>query len=175
MVMKTTYLHRQMDFFTFLMLFDLCIQLLTCSTIWISPQLEFPACQQGWTMIQWKWTWSLSVVPNFATARTVGYQAPPSMVFSRQEYWSGLPFTSPGDLPNPEIEPGSSTLQTGTLPSEPPGKSIPESYDKRHWKFRGFSLLQFFFWTLNQWNLYLREVPPSLPKNTLIWVRSDTG
>ena len=71
-------------------------------------------------------------MPNFATARTVGYQAPPSMVFSRQEYWSGLPFTSPGDLPNPEIEPGSSTLQTGALPSEPPGKSIPESYDKRH-------------------------------------------
>ena len=46
------------------------------------------------------------------------------MEFSRQEYWSGLPFPSPGDLPNPEIEPGSPTLQAGTLPSEPPGKAI---------------------------------------------------
>ena len=118
---------------------------------------------------------SLSRAQLFATARTVGYQAPPSMVFSWQEYWSGLTFTSPGDLPNPGIEPGSSALQTGALPFEPPGKSIPGSYDKRHWKFRGFSLLQFFFWTLNQWNLYLREVPPSLPQNSLIWVRSDTG
>ena len=44
------------------------------------------------------------------------------MGFSRQEYWSGLPFPSPGDLPNPEIEPGSSTLQADSLPSEPPGK-----------------------------------------------------
>ena len=43
--------------------------------------------------------------------------------FSRQEYWSGLPFPSPGDLPNPGIEPGSPTLQADTLPSEPPGKS----------------------------------------------------
>ena len=41
--------------------------------------------------------------------------------FSRQEYWSGLPFCPPGDLPNPGIEPSSLTLQTGSLPSEPPG------------------------------------------------------
>ena len=45
-----------------------------------------------------------------------------SMGFSRQEYWSGLPFSSPGDLPNPEIEPGSPALQADSLPSEPPGK-----------------------------------------------------
>ena len=51
----------------------------------------------------------------------LAYQAPPSIGFSRQEYWSGLPFPSSGDLPNPGIKPGSSTLQTGTLPSEPPG------------------------------------------------------
>ena len=50
----------------------------------------------------------------------IDYQAPPSMGFSRQEYWSGLPFPSPGDLPNPGIEPGSPTLQTGALLSEPP-------------------------------------------------------
>ena len=46
------------------------------------------------------------------------------MEFSRQEYWSGLPFPSPGDLPNPGIEPGSPVLQADALPSEPPGKSI---------------------------------------------------
>ena len=51
---------------------------------------------------------------------TVAYQAPPSMGFSRQECWSGLPFPSPGDLPNPGIEPGSPALQADALPSEPP-------------------------------------------------------
>ena len=56
------------------------------------------------------------------TSWTVADQAPPSMEFSRQEYWSGLPFPSPGDLPDPGIEPGSSTLQADALPSEPPGK-----------------------------------------------------
>ena len=44
------------------------------------------------------------------------------MGFSRQEYWSGLPFPSPGDLPNPEIKPRSPTLQAASLPSEPRGK-----------------------------------------------------
>ena len=44
------------------------------------------------------------------------------MKFSRQEYWSGEPFPSPGDLPDPGIEPGSPTLQADSLPSEPPGK-----------------------------------------------------
>ena len=58
----------------------------------------------------------------FAIQWTVAYQAPPSMWFSRQEYWSGLPFPSPGDLPNPGIESGSPTLQADTLPSEPLGK-----------------------------------------------------
>ena len=54
---------------------------------------------------------------------TVGHQAPLSMGFSRQEYWIGLPFPSPGDLPNPGIEPGSSASQADALPSEPPGKN----------------------------------------------------
>ena len=45
-----------------------------------------------------------------------------SMKFSRQEYWSGLPFPSPGDLPDPGIEPGSPALQANSLLSEPPGK-----------------------------------------------------
>ena len=59
-----------------------------------------------------------------SSSRTVAYQAPPSMGFSRQEYWSGLPFPSPGDLPNPRIEPRSSALQTDALTSEPPGKTV---------------------------------------------------
>ena len=53
---------------------------------------------------------SLSRVRLFATSWTVAYQVPPSMGFSRQEYWSGLPFPSLGDLPNPGIEPRSPTL-----------------------------------------------------------------
>ena len=56
------------------------------------------------------------------TPWTVATQAPLSMEFSRQEYWSGLPCPSPGDLPDPEIKLGSSTLQADSLPSEPPGK-----------------------------------------------------
>ena len=65
---------------------------------------------------------SLSRVRLFATPWTVAYQAPPSMGFSRQEYWSGVPFPSPGDLHDPGIEPGSPTLQADALTSEPPGK-----------------------------------------------------
>ena len=61
----------------------------------------------------------LSRIRLFVTPWTVAYQAPLFMGFSRQEYWSGLPFPSPGDLPNPGIEPGSPVLQTDALPSEP--------------------------------------------------------
>ena len=64
----------------------------------------------------------LSRVRLFATPRTVACQAPLSMEFSRQEHWSGLPFCSQGDLPDPEIELGSPALQADSLPSEPPGK-----------------------------------------------------
>ena len=67
---------------------------------------------------------SLSRVRLFATPWTVAYQAPPSMGFSRQEYWSGLPFPSPGDLPDPGIEPRSPVLQADALTSEPPGKPL---------------------------------------------------
>ena len=65
---------------------------------------------------------SLSHVRFFAIPWTVVYQASLSMGFSRQEYWSGLPFPSPGDLPDPGIEPRSPALQADALPSEPPGK-----------------------------------------------------
>ena len=64
----------------------------------------------------------LSCVWLFVTPRTVVYQASPSMGFSRQEYWSGLPFPSPGDLPNVGIEPRSAALEADTLLPEPSGK-----------------------------------------------------
>ena len=69
----------------------------------------------------------VSRVRLFATPWTVAYQAPLSMGFSRQECWSGVPFPSPGDLPDPGIKPGSPALQANALPSEPPGK--PTLYD----------------------------------------------
>ena len=62
---------------------------------------------------------SLSHVRLFATPWTIAYQAPPSMGFSRQQCWSGLPFPSPGYLLNPGIKPRSPTLQADPLPSEP--------------------------------------------------------
>ena len=103
---------------------------------WIHPRLSHTHCW-GWTCFpkaksfamfsflglhKWKWkkVKSLSRVRLFATSWTIAYQAPPSMGFSRQECWSGLPFPSPGDLPNPGIEPGSPALQADTLPSAPP-------------------------------------------------------
>ena len=61
--------------------------------------------------------------PTLCNPMDCSYQAPLSMGFSRQEYWSGLPFLSPGDLPNPGFEPGSPALQADALQSEPPGKS----------------------------------------------------
>ena len=71
---------------------------------------------------------SLSHVRLFATLWTVAHQAPPSMGFSRQEYWSGVPFLSPGDLPDPGIKPRSPALQAGALTSEPPGKPTDDHY-----------------------------------------------
>ena len=65
---------------------------------------------------------SLSRVRLFVTTWTIAYQAPPSVGFSRQEYWSGLPFPPPEDLPNPGIELRSPTLQADALSSEPPRK-----------------------------------------------------
>ena len=62
--------------------------------------------------------------PTLATPWTVACQAPLSMGFSRKEYWSGLPFFSPGDLPDPGIEPGSPALQADDLPTELWGKPL---------------------------------------------------
>ena len=69
----------------------------------------------------------LSGVRLFAAPWTVAYQAPPSMGFSRQEYWNGLPFPSPGDLPDPGIKPRSPALEADALTSEPPEKILPDN------------------------------------------------
>ena len=87
---------------------------------WMSPKALQTGCPCTASWRRWflnfmckseKKVKSLSRVQLFATPWTVAYQAPPSMGFSRQECWSGLPFPSPGDLPNPGIKPGSPALQ----------------------------------------------------------------
>ena len=85
------------------------------------------------TTLKWKMKMKLlSHVWFFAILWTVAHQASPSMRFSRQEYRSGLPFPSPGNLSNPGIEPDSPTLQADALSSEPPGK--PGSYSINQFK-----------------------------------------
>ena len=72
-----------------------------------------------------------SVVSDSVTPWSVACQAPLSMGFPRQEYWREFPFPSPGDLPDPGIEPRSPALQADSLPTEPPGKPILD-YSQRH-------------------------------------------
>ena len=79
----------------------------------------------------------LSHVQLFATPWTVACQAPLYMGFSRQEYWSKLPFPSPGDHPNRGSEPRSPTLQADSLPSEPPGKPCNVQHDKYNYHIPG--------------------------------------
>ena len=84
---------------------------------------KIEAERSGWQRIRWsKRKSSHSVVSDSVTPWTVACQTPLSMEFSRQGYWSGLPFPSPGDLPNPGIELRSPALQAASLPSEPPGR-----------------------------------------------------
>ena len=87
---------------------------------------------------------SRSAVP-FVTPRTEARQAPLSMEFSRQEYWSGLPCPSPGDLPDAGPEAGSPALQGDSLPSEPPGKPIHCPTTPRFY----LSLLLFGIWRVS--------------------------
>ena len=75
------------------------------------------------TVKKWSESVSYSVMSDSATPWIVGHQASLSMEFSREEYWSGQPFSSPGDLPNPGMEPRSLILQADSLPFDPPGKT----------------------------------------------------
>ena len=73
---------------------------------------------------------SLSHVQLFGTPWTVAYQAPLSMGFFRQKYWSGLPFPFPGDLPDPGVKPAIPKLEADSLPIESLGKPIFKQYCK---------------------------------------------
>ena len=74
--------------------------------------------------------WGMTeVAQSMSDPWTIAHQAHPSMEFSRQEYWTGLPFPSPGDLPDPGIRPGSPTLRADALPSEPPGNPMEMKVD----------------------------------------------
>ena len=75
-----------------------------------------------WAATALKW----SEVTQWCPTLCDPYQAPPSMGFSRQDYWSGLPFLSPGDLPDPGIESRFPTYQADALTSKPPGKPLPK-------------------------------------------------
>ena len=94
----------------------------------------------------------LSRVRLFVTPWTVACQISPSMEFPRQEYWSGLPFPSPGDLPSPRIEPVSPALQADSLTSE-----LSEN-PSRNW---GISANSRLLWALQIRNLYF-----NLPSST---------
>ncbi len=110
----------------------------SCPTLWdpidgSPPGSPVPGILQArileWVAISfsnaWKWKVKvkfLSHVWLLVTPWTAAHQAPPSMGFSRQEYWSGVPLPSPGDLPNPGIKPRSPALQVDSLPAEPQGK-----------------------------------------------------
>ena len=108
-----------------------CIQ---CPWPCSRPLLTQGSAKDFWTLtgksgsyqhMNWIELKSLSHVGLFASPWSVAHQAPPSMGFFRQEFWSGLPFPSPGDLPDPGIEPRSPALRADALTSEPPGKPVP--------------------------------------------------
>ena len=93
------------------------------------------------------------------TPWTVAHQASLSMEFSKQEYWSGLPFLFPGDLPNPGMEAGSPELQGDSLPSEPPGKtSLYLGQKKERKNVKLLSRVQLF---MTSWTA-AGQVPPSM-------------
>ena len=129
---------------------------------WRAAIHEVVKCQtqlSNWTELNWIelfisliYSWSevkwLSRVWLFATPWTVAHQAPLSMGFSRQEYWSGLPLPSPGDLSDPGIKPRSPVLQAEALTSEPPGR-LQSTLRTTHWvlnfKFFHFRLFICYF------------------------------
>ena len=108
---------------------------------------------------------SLSHVQLFVTPWTIACQAPPSMGFSRQEHWSGLPFPSPGDLPDPGMDPGSPALQEDPLPSEPPGNP---TYQFRSVQFSSVQLLSRVWLFATPCIVFLRWVTRNRKKKNLL-------
>ena len=93
-----------------------------------------PSAIEGTRLPQWV-SEIVQSCPTLVSPWTIAYQAPLSMGFSRQGYYSGLPFPSPGDLPNPGIEPGCPALQADALTSEPPGKPQTAGEIPKKWFF----------------------------------------
>ena len=120
--------------------------------------------------------WSLSAVSDSATPRTVALQVPPSMGFSRQEYWSGLPFPSPGDLPDPGIKHGFPALEADALTSEPPGK--PTFVESSGFKTKStleaiHTLIQWINWSLKAKWLSLPSRAVTEPESFVSWPDSQ--
>ena len=125
---------------------------------------------------------SLSRVRLFATPWTVAHQAPGSMGFSRHEYWSGLPFPFPGDLPNPGIEPVSPALLADALPSKLPGKQevertckIMNFLEKSSWTIKKAECQRINAFELWCWRRLLspldcKEIQPVHPKGDQSWI-----
>ena len=103
--------------------------------------------------------WWLSRVQLFVIPWAVACQAPLSIGFSRQEYWSQLPFSSPGDLPKPGIEPGSPALQTVSLLTKLPGEPLL--------KYSCFAVLYLFplYTKMNQPYVYVYPLPFGFPSH----------
>ena len=102
----------------------LCLETVEAWRSWPDPCPERLWCCADSARGIFLHSWLLSHVWLFVTPWTVALKAPLSMEFSRQEYWSGLPFPSPEDLPEPGIEPQSPMLQADNLPPEPLGKPL---------------------------------------------------
>ena len=116
------YLFREWPSFFFFHLLYVSFTLFLFSSFLISKLVSLI-----WDISSWAFgaiNFPLSLALLTATPGTIACQAPLPMGFSRQEYWSGLPFPSIGDLPDPGIEPGSPTLQGDSLPSEPLEKPL---------------------------------------------------
>ena len=95
---------------------------------------------------------------------TVAHQAPLSMEFSRQEYWSWLPCPLPGDLPNPGIEPRSPSLHADSLPSEPPGKAIDK--EGRSFKKENLYVIYIIRYHITFPKVTEIQLPPAMFKST---------
>ena len=116
----------------------------------LTSSVIISCCRLG--LKQKKLTWSISHFYSISTHRqnrvwffvtpwTVTHQALLSMEFSRQEYQNGLPFSSPGDLPEPGIEPRSPTFQANSLPSEPMGKPFQTQEKEPQWAAKTFKII----------------------------------
>ena len=111
---------------------------------------------------------SLSRVRLFVTPWTVAYQAPLSMGFSKQEYWSGLPFPSPGDLPDPDTKPGSSALRHTLYPLSHQGS--PELGYKESWALKNWCFGTVVLEKTLESPLDCKEIQPVNSKGNQTWI-----